>query len=196
MERLYKNKPYLAFDPEKVEIKESCYIVPKNLVKTLYSGRYCAVSGFIYAIVDGQYSVLANLRGNGVPDYKGFWNCPCGFLEGDEDSKEGIQREVKEECGINLDYNKLKVVFTETDPWICNNGNVTIRHKTYLGKQSQIRSSSIYELNGGEENEVSKISWIPLKEVKDYKWAFNHRDLIFKYAHPKIIRWLLEQIDG
>ena len=193
MERFGKNKPYLAFDLSNVTIDDEnkVYIVPKDKTRTLYTGRYCAVSGFIYAVVNGRYSVLANLRGDGVPDYKGFWNCPCGFLEGDEDSKTGRRREIKEECGIDVDYNKLQVVFTETDPWICNNGNVTIRHRAFLGR---LKGNIHHHPGsfGGEVNEVSRIAWIPLKDVNNYKWAFNHKELIFKYAHPRITRWFLE----
>ena len=70
-------------------------IVPMKAMRILYDGRYCAVSGFIFAIVDGKYSVLANKRGEGTPDYQGCWNCPCGFLERNEDSKTGIAREIR-----------------------------------------------------------------------------------------------------
>ena len=193
--RIEKNKHYLAFDPGKVEKREDgSYIVKPGDTKTLYSGRYCAVSGFVYAVVDGRYSVLANLRGKGTPDYKGLWNCPCGFLEGDEDSVEGIRREIKEECGIDVPYDELQVVYTETDPWICNNGNVTIRHSAFLGRQSQINITATEFLEGGEKDEVSRIAWIPLVEVRNYKWAFNHRDLIFKYAHPWFWQKVLESL--
>ena len=78
-----KNFPWKAWLPENVAPTSSVdeQYICKGKPKTVFSGRFCAVSGFIYAIVNGKYSILANLRGSGTPDYQGCWNAPCGFLE-------------------------------------------------------------------------------------------------------------------
>ena len=208
-----KNKPHKAFLQENgknlvsgTQIKdpkgsiqtltEDYYLVRKKDTRTLYDGRYCAVSGFIFAVVDGKYSVLANRRGQGAPDFKGYWNCPCGFLEADEDSIEGIKRETQEECGIEVPYDKFKVVFVETDPWKCNNGNVTIRHRAFMKKQSQI--SGLYGVmngdGGGEIDEVTEVKWIPVSQIDRYPWAFNHKEVIKEYAASRWIQKLAELI--
>ena len=31
---------------------------------------------------------------------------------------------------------------------------------------------------GGEKDEVSQVKWVPLKELKDYDWAFDHYKII------------------
>ena len=186
-----KNFPWKAWLPEKVKMCdgdiESYNCIGKP--KTVFSGRFCAVSGFIYAIVNGKYSILANLRGPGTPDYQGCWNAPCGFLECFEDSKEGIQREIYEECKFIVRTEDLKVIHVETDPAECNNGNVTIRHKAFLGK---IVPMYLKSSEGGEENEVDSIKWIPVEEFDNYKWAFNHAKTTKLYAPGKIKRWLIE----
>ena len=156
--------------------------------KTVFSGRFVAVSGFVFAIVNGKYSILANLRGEGTPDYQGCWNAVCGFLECFENSKEGIQREIFEECGFIIDTDDLKVVHVETEPEECNNGNVTIRHRAFLGK---IIPQYVTK-EGGEENEVDSVKWIPIDEIDNYKWAFNHRKTIELYAPAKWKRKLIE----
>lgn len=156
--------------------------------KTLFNGRFCAVSGFIYAIVNGKYSVLANLRGPGTPDYQNHWNAVCGYLERYENSKEGIAREMLEECGFQIDLDDLKVIHVETEPHECNNGNVTIRHTAFLGKIIP----HYVERDGGEVNEVDDVKWIPIDEIDNYKWAFNHRKTIEKYAPKKWKRNLIE----
>lgn len=161
------------------ETSYTCYGHPK----TIYSARYAAVSGFIFAIVDGKYSILANLRGSGVPDYQGYWNVPCGFLERFESGKEGIAREIYEECGFQIDLDDLKMIEVETEPEECNNGNVTIRYKAFLGK---IKPHYV-DKEGGEENEVDDVRWIPIDEVDKYKWAFNHRKII-KNLRPKKLK--------
>lgn len=189
-QRYGKNFPWKAWLPKDViqssgdENLYACTGKPK----TVFSGRFVAVSGFIYAIVDGKYSVLANLRGPGTPDYQNHWNAVCGFLECFENSKEGIQREIFEECGFYIDTNDLKVIYVETEPEDCNNGNVTIRHRAFLGKIIPKYTKA----EGGEENEVDSVKWIPIDDLDDYKWAFNHRKTIEQYAPKKWKRKLIE----
>ena len=189
-----KNFPYKAWLPENVEggsnidtNTEPQYVCKGN-PKTVFSGRFCAVSGFVYAIVDGKYSILANLRGPGTPDYQGCWNAVCGFLERYENSKEGIAREMLEECGFQIDTDDLKIIHVETEPAECNNGNVTIRHTAFLGK---IIPHYVAK-EGGEENEVDSVKWIPVDEFDNYKWAFNHAKTTKLYAPKKWKRWLIE----
>lgn len=163
------------------------YLYPLNLRNTSYtitegehegetywSGRYTAVSGIITANVNGEFYVLANKRGEGCPDYAGYWNMPCGFLERNETAEEGVAREVLEECGVNLDPKIFRLDSVETEPAFCNNGNVTLRYYAtlFLDKLPEFGDTS------GEENEVTDIKWIPLKDFRKYKWAFNHYDIV------------------
>lgn len=208
-----KNKPHKAFLPKNgreltkgtqlkspegfiTVISEDSWLVEKKQTRTLYDGRFCAVSGFVFAVVNGKYSVLANKRGQGAPDFKGYWNCPCGFLEADEDSIEGIKRETQEECGVEISYEKFKVVFVETDPWKCNNGNVTIRHKAFIKKQTQIENlhGVMNGDGGGEVDEVTEVKWIPVSDVSRYQWAFNHLEVIKEYAAPRWLQKIYELI--
>ena len=156
----------------------------------VYKARYCAVSGFVFGIVNGKYSILANKRGSGTPDYKGYWNAPCGYLEKFESAKLGIQREIFEECGFLVDGKDLKEIFVETKPEECNNGNVTIRHKAFLGKIIPYYSA----YNGGELNEVDDIKWIPIDDIDKYEWAFNHLNTIKSIVPSKFKRRILEFI--
>ena len=185
-----KNFPYKAWLPQNVtDTNNSTEIYTcTGKPKTVFSGRFCAVAGFVYAIVNGKYSILANLRGPGTPDYQGCWNAVCGFLERYENSKEGIAREILEECGFQIDTDDLKVIHIETEPEECNNGNVTIRHHAFLGKIIP----HYVKREGGEENEVDNIKWIPLDEIDNYKWAFNHRKTVELYAPKKWKRRFME----
>ena len=153
--------------------------------KTLWSGRYCAVAAFVFRRIEGIWSVLANLRGSGTPDYQGCWNAVCGFLEANETAQQGCSREIFEETGYEIKPEKFLQVYTQTDPETSNNGNVTLRHiaiifEHELGNRKQAE--------GGEENEVEDVKWIPIDEVYNYKWAFNHEDtitdLFYDYVEP------------
>jgi ADP-ribose pyrophosphatase YjhB (NUDIX family) len=189
-----RNKPYLAFNPSETKETGDGYgwLVSKEDCRTLYDGRYCAVSGFFFAVVDGKYSVLAEKRGEGTPDFQGMWCCPCGFLEGDENAKEGIKRETYEECGIEIEYDKIRFVEAETEPALCNNGNVTLRHTGFLGKQAKIERELWTEDRGGEKKEVAEVAWIPLTHVDRYEWAFGHAEVIKEYAKGWFLKKILE----
>lgn len=142
--------------------------------KTLWSGRYCAVAAFVFKQENGHVYVLANRRGSGTPDFQGFWNCPCGFLEADETGEQGCARELLEETGLTVPAEDFIFVGVETDPKLCNNGNVSLLYLSLIDPANDTVSSSVGNLQGGEANEVSDIRWIPIGEIKDYQWAFNH----------------------
>jgi len=152
---------------------------------TLWSGRYCAVATFVFRRIDGIWSVLANKRGSGTPDYQGCWNAVCGFLEADENAEQGCSREVFEETGYEIKPEKFLQVFTHTDPETSNNGNVTLRHIAILFEHE---AGPQKKSEGGEENEVEDVKWISIDNVHNYKWAFNHEktiiDLFYDYVEP------------
>ena len=153
--------------------------------KTLWSGRYCAVAAFVFRRIDDIWSVLANLRGSGTPDYQGCWNAVCGFLEANETAQQGCSREIFEETGYEIKPEKFLQVYTQTDPETSNNGNVTIRHIAIIfGHELGNRKQA----EGGEENEVDEIKWIPIDDIHLYDWAFDHdkiiSELFYDYIYP------------
>lgn len=190
-----KNKPYVAFLKEDATLESGKYLVEQAKTHTLYDGRYCAVSAFVFAVVNGKYSVLANQRGPGTPDFQGCWNCPCGFLERNEDSRHGAVREIQEETMEIIEPEELKIVYVETEPEKCNNGNVTIRHRAFIGKQTQInkgRAWTVENYGGGEKNEVTNVKWIPVDDIDCFDWAFHHEETIESLIPPRWKRRLIE----
>ena len=150
---------------------------------TLYSGRNSACCGITISrgfsiTLEGdkvdKFYILANLRGDGCPDYNGYWNIPCGFIELNENGEEATCREILEECGLVITPDKFTQVYTETEPAFCNNGNITIR---YIACVDNLHYEHLIAPNG-EENEVSSVKWIPLTEIENYKWAFNHYQIL------------------
>lgn len=148
--------------------------------KTLWSGRYCAVCGVVlfYNEDTGETFALANKRGNGTPDYQGFWNLPCGFLEANESGQQGVAREVYEETGLAVDSDLFELFGVETEPEKSNNGNVSIRYIAYL-YGTELPKLKYKNING-EEGEVEDVKWINIanQEYAEYEWAFNHQEIL------------------
>ena len=137
--------------------------------KTYWVSRSVAVTCFVFAPIDGEWCVLANLRGPNTPDFQGYWNCPCGYLDYDETTEEAAVREVYEETGVKL---KNILFFGFNDSPSSNKQNVVFYYYSILLETPSVNLNSASR--GGEENEVSEIKWIPLNEINCYKWAFDH----------------------
>ena len=167
-DRLYKGK------------KEENEVLLKNFPfvhqgKTYWYSRSVATTALIFCKnADDKWCVLANQRGSGTPDYQGYWNAICGYLDFNETAEECVQREVMEETGLRIPLNKINFVSVNTNP-SANKQNVSLHYSVLLdGTCDEYLVTTEYS----EPNEVSDIKWIPLDEIDIYPWAFEHSALI------------------
>lgn len=144
----------------KIKVKDQEYWISRSI----------AVAAFIFTKDEnGNFYILANQRGKGTPDFQGYWNCPCGYLDYNETTVEAACREVQEETSVICP--ELEFFAINSDP-NANKQNVTIQYWGFIEKP-------IYQnLAGGEENEVLNVKWINVKDVNSYDWAFNHDKVI------------------
>lgn len=150
------------------------FIIESKDGQKYWISRSCAVASFIF-IYDknkNEYFVLANKRGPGTPNFQGYWNCPCGYIDFDEDAPTAAKREVFEETGYVIDKDKLYIAGVNSDPNQVNQ-NITIRYYTLLDNYPVCKPST-----GGEEDEVDEIKWISINEIDNYEWAFEHNEII------------------
>ena len=140
--------------------------------------RSCAVClmAYAYDVKNDTYCILANKRGSGALDYKGYWNMPCGYLDYNETAAEAAVRECFEETGVKVNLGSLRFIEFSTDPNE-NRQNVVFFYSAYLGNTDSQQLSTEHM----EENEVEGIQWIPVKDVDKYMWAFNHDEIIKKH---------------
>ena len=137
--------------------------------------RHVAVAGFIFSKdKKGNWYVLANKRGEGCPDFVGYWNCPCGYLDYDETTKEAIAREVREETGLKLESSKFKLDYINDSPENSDKQNVTFSYHTKVISFKNLALTTAFS----EKEEVAEIKWIKLTEIHNYEWAFNHLNII------------------
>ena len=129
----------------------------------------------------GGWFILANQRGNGTPDYQGYWNLPCGYLDYNEEAEDAAMREVYEETGIRL--TSVKYFGHSTSPNE-NRQNVCFFFVAFLqGSKSRLNFSK----DNMEEGEVEGIQWLPVEKSGSLRWAFDHDELVQKvlsrYGH-------------
>lgn len=129
----------------------------------------------------GKPHVLANVRGPKTPDpeFRGCWCMPCGYLDYNETIRESAVREVFEETGVKLNPKNLILFYINDIPEEDKRQNVTFRYRCTV--KEDIEDIKLTAKNS-EDKEVSDIKWIPIDEVNNYKWAFNHDQIIIEEA--------------
>lgn len=125
---------------------------------------------------DGDWCVLASERGLEAADFRGMWNCPCGYLDYDETTKECAVRECFEETGVQIPIDSLVFINYEDDPVTANRQNVTFRFGAKI--EDHITTDFKFSKEKNEGEEVGEIKWVKIKDVDNYEWAFNHKTRI------------------
>lgn len=163
-----RNRSFNVIDPD------------TNQEITIWQSRSCATAGFIFAkdYDTNKWYVLANQRGHGTPDYQGYWNCPCGYLDYDEDFTQAIVREVWEETGLVIWSKYFNQYYINSDPYDSNRQNVTVRQYAIL--DTPVDKLQNFSMEHMEPNEVSDIKWISIDNLDNYQWAFGHKEYIME----------------
>ena len=81
-----------------------------------------------------------------------------------------------EETGLFVPLDKIQFHSLNTEPDE-NKQNVSLR---YISLLDGICDDYELSLDNCETNEVEKVMWIPVDDVGNYVWAFNHNELIGK----------------
>lgn len=134
--------------------------------------RSVAVATAVLIQDEGQWYVLANERGQGTPDYQGYWNLPCGYLDYNETVEQAAMREVYEETGIKCQ--NIKNIGHSSSPNE-NRQNVCFFFISFLNGSI---SDYNFSKDNMEEGEVGGIKWVPIDQADDVMWAFDHDELI------------------
>ena len=133
---------------------------------------------------EGDWCVLASERGEEAADFRGMWNCTCGYLDYDETTKECAVRECFEETGVKLPIESLIFIGYEDDPVKANRQNVTFRFAAKI--EDRITSDFKFSKEHNEGKEVGKIAWVKVKDIDNYEWAFNHKNRIVEIFNQVI----------
>lgn len=163
--------------------------------KTYWISRSVATSGYIFCLIMGRLYVLAAKRGKGCPNYQGYWNCPCGYLDYNETTKEGCCREIKEETNLTVNPNDLHLFDINDDPKDSETQNITFNYWAY---SSHFYSGQTIHAANAEKDEVDEVEWVSISNINNYKWAFNHKEKIaliaYRYLYNELSNYELSEI--
>lgn len=156
-------------------------IIDKETGREYWISRSVAVVTFVHGYDENEREyILAEQRGPGTPDpeFHGCWCLPCGYVDFDETIKEAASREVFEETGVRIDPNRWGILSINSDPKSDKRQNITFRLETTISGIEEVKLTS----KNSELDEVSGLKWIPINNMNNYKWAFNHEELIKEYC--------------
>lgn len=158
--------------------------------RTVWLSRSPAVAATILAfspeVEEVDCHVLAIKRGS-AGDNEGKMCLPCGYLDWDENGTQAATREVFEETNLNMEelLENTKNWNSWDNPWRVNTDpesdqlqNVSFYYGAVFYFKGELPKTSN---KNAEENEVEEVLWIPLREVKEYEWAFNHAERIEQF---------------
>ncbi len=154
--------------------------------KVVWESRSVAVNCVVVAGSIIKPYVLLGKRGKGVPDGIGLFNVPSGYLDWDESGTEAVYREVWEETGLYLPDQKI-IINNLLNPWYVNTQpdenrqNISLRYGCVIGLIGN--ELPLLTSENSEPEEIEELSWVPVSELSQYKYAFKHDIVIKQYLN-------------
>ena len=156
--------------PKKIEGNQPCYDKYGRFLG--WFSRSVASAIFVFCKdQDGDWCVLSSERGEEAADFRGFWNCCCGYLDYNETTLSCALRELYEETGVYLEDDVVNFVTYEDSPE-ANKQNITFRFAAFI--EDGVTTDFTFSKKLNEGKEVGEIKWIKVNDVDNYIWAFNH----------------------
>lgn len=120
---------------------------------------------------DGKLLIIKR----GVDPAKGKWSIPGGAVEPGEMIREALIREVKEECGLNVEIALQRPLDAIDNIIVGRDGRLQYH---YILLQFLVR------LKGGTLKPASDVldaKWVPLDEVEEYDLTRSFRDFFIRH---------------
>lgn len=174
---------------------------PNQCVETregemVWLSRSVAVTACVVLIKQQRAYVLVNQRGPGLPDFVGYWNLPCGYLDYDESTEEAAKREIWEECGVDVSP-LLACAEVEyfSKPWYVSSiprdakQNVSIHH----GLVAKVTELPTLTNQFNEADETTDMQWLELENTHTLTFAFNHQQRIAQFV--ELVKKTLQDVE-
>lgn len=146
--------------------------------RVVWLSRSPAVNTFVLAHMDGDnWFLLMDRRGKGVPDWSGYWNTPCGYVDWNETLADAAIREIFEETGVDM-HSVMASTNAISSSFMPDGENIP--GQPFLVEDYPSRTQNIthhfYHLfrceelplvsnENNEPGETTDIMWVPLRDA-------------------------------
>lgn len=140
-------------------------------------------------IINSKNEIMLQHRSQKMENYPDCWDISCaGHISSGEDATTAALREIKEEIGLNLPIERLKMIGETIHQVVLNND--TYFDNEYSNVYVVKADLDIAELKM-QESEVKNLKWIPMIEFK--QWVQEKK--LNLVPHPEEYPLLFEYID-
>lgn len=156
-------------------------IIDSRTGREYWISRSVTVVVILFAYdLNGKQYVLTVKRGKGTPDpeYVGTHCLPCGYLDFDETTQEAAARELFEETGVKVNPDDLKLLSINDNPSDDKRQNITFRYFIEVKGIPIEGINQILTNEFSEKDEVEFAEFVPVADIDNHKWAFNHGKII------------------
>ncbi len=122
------------------------------------------VDAILFSKKNDELEILLIQRKN--PPFQYYWAFPGGFVNEDENLKEAVLRELKEETSIeNIDLKQLKTFGkVKRDP---RGRTISVVYFSFVEKE---------KISPKANDDAMNLKWVPVKNIK--KLAFDHKEIL------------------
>lgn len=129
--------------------------------------------------INSKNEILLQHRSKEMENYPNCWDISsAGHISSGEDAVTGALREVKEELGLDISKDELKMIGETKQQAVLNNGTYIDNefNNVYLVKKNLDIAKLIKQ-----DEEVQALKWVPIQEFKEMVEE-NNKDLV---PHPQ-----------
>ena len=117
-------------------------------------------------IINEEKNTIFLMRKKSIGDYCSKWEIPSGSMELGETTTETFKKEVKKECGLNIEVGKH---MTRPWQWMIGTSDGNFVHMIAVGKVCRILEKK--ELC--PRRKYLETKWVPIEEVLEYDLETN-----------------------
>lgn len=178
-----KNKSFITFEGQGAKSK------------IVWDSRSVVVNSTIIILKDDEMYALICDRGPDSDVAPNLTNLPAGYLDRNETTQEAVVRETWEETGLNVNHllndphkyevinNYMNTSWTHSSDPDGINQNVSIKYGLLVKALTDTDFPKLTNEHNDVPNETVNPRWMPLDDVEEQKWAFNHDKTIEEFLY-------------